>query len=363
MANKFDYYNIMGLTPKASPEDIKNAFRKKAKMYHPDINKTSGAEDIFKIINGAYQVLSDPIKREEYDAINREIKEKAERIRRDECIRQEAIRQEAGRIRSDERIRQGTENKIPIPGDIWETLKHNIRPLVILAIIWVIFVVIPISREATTDNIVRYNYAIVQAEPYRAPIPIPTPVTSNNYIFDIDREAGVILYERGDCVITAMVNTGANEESGICAGNDWDSFMKEVKKIKPMVETPKPTPVPTPIPISTTNIDPKANAILANIDPDIREHISSVNIIDKSKIYEICRGGSYFACVNINTIDGKVIAHIYIVDNYDNTCYTFEYALYHEIGHIVTFHSYGVAGVNREDLADNYASQYVYNEC
>lgn len=66
MAKK-DYYDVIGVSKNASQEEIKKAFRKLAREWHPDVNKSSGAEARFKEINEAYQVLSDPKKRQQYD--------------------------------------------------------------------------------------------------------------------------------------------------------------------------------------------------------------------------------------------------------------------------------------------------------
>ena len=65
--NKKDYYEVLGVDKNASDEEIKRAFRKLAKQYHPDINKEPGAEEKFKEIGEAYAVLSDPQKRSQYD--------------------------------------------------------------------------------------------------------------------------------------------------------------------------------------------------------------------------------------------------------------------------------------------------------
>lgn len=67
MANKRDYYDVLGLSKGANEQDIKKAYRKLAKQYHPDINKEADAEDKFKEINEANEVLSDPTKRAAYD--------------------------------------------------------------------------------------------------------------------------------------------------------------------------------------------------------------------------------------------------------------------------------------------------------
>ena len=65
--SKRDYYEVLGISRNASEEDIKKAFRRLALEYHPDRNKGDGAEERFKEVNEAYQVLSDPKKRTSYD--------------------------------------------------------------------------------------------------------------------------------------------------------------------------------------------------------------------------------------------------------------------------------------------------------
>lgn len=65
--NKRDYYEVLGLSKGASDEEIKRAFRKLAKQYHPDVNKEPSAEEKFKEIGEAYSVLSDPQKKAQYD--------------------------------------------------------------------------------------------------------------------------------------------------------------------------------------------------------------------------------------------------------------------------------------------------------
>ncbi len=68
MADKRDYYEVLGLSKGASEDEIKKAFRKKAMKYHPDRNPgDKEAEEKFKEINEAYAVLSDPDKKDKYD--------------------------------------------------------------------------------------------------------------------------------------------------------------------------------------------------------------------------------------------------------------------------------------------------------
>jgi len=64
-----DYYKILGVKRNASQEEIKQAFRRLARKYHPDVNKDPDAEKKFKEINEAHEVLSDPEKRKKYDTL------------------------------------------------------------------------------------------------------------------------------------------------------------------------------------------------------------------------------------------------------------------------------------------------------
>src|ERR687887_373086 len=64
-----DYYATLGVSRTASEKEIKSAYRKLARQYHPDVNKDPGADDRFKLINEAYSVLSDPAKRTKYDGL------------------------------------------------------------------------------------------------------------------------------------------------------------------------------------------------------------------------------------------------------------------------------------------------------
>jgi curved DNA-binding protein len=64
-----DYYEILGVERGADDEAIRRAYRRLARKYHPDINKDEGAEDRFKEISEAYEVLRDPAKRERYDRL------------------------------------------------------------------------------------------------------------------------------------------------------------------------------------------------------------------------------------------------------------------------------------------------------
>jgi molecular chaperone DnaJ len=69
MAEKRDYYEVLGVQKNASKDEIKDAYRKLAMQYHPDRNKAPGAEEKFKEISEAYAVLSDDEKRQQYDSL------------------------------------------------------------------------------------------------------------------------------------------------------------------------------------------------------------------------------------------------------------------------------------------------------
>ena len=66
-----DYYEIMGVARDASPDEIKRAYRRLARKYHPDVSKEKDAEARFKEVGEAYEVLRDPEKRKAYDQLGR----------------------------------------------------------------------------------------------------------------------------------------------------------------------------------------------------------------------------------------------------------------------------------------------------
>src|SRR4051794_41714611 len=66
-----DFYVILGVERTATDAQIKAAFRKAAQQWHPDVNKDPSAQERFKEINEAYQVLSDPERRSRYDTFGR----------------------------------------------------------------------------------------------------------------------------------------------------------------------------------------------------------------------------------------------------------------------------------------------------
>lgn len=67
-----DYYKMLGISKTATEDEIKKAYRKLALKYHPDKNKNPGAEEMFKNVAEAYEVLSDKKKREIYDQYGEE---------------------------------------------------------------------------------------------------------------------------------------------------------------------------------------------------------------------------------------------------------------------------------------------------
>ncbi|TMG25701.1 MAG: molecular chaperone DnaJ [Chloroflexi bacterium] len=71
MATELDYYAVLGVSREATEAELKRAFRKLAQQWHPDVNKDAAAHERFKEINEAYQVLSDPQRRQAYDLFGR----------------------------------------------------------------------------------------------------------------------------------------------------------------------------------------------------------------------------------------------------------------------------------------------------
>ena len=80
MADGEDFYQILGVPRNASQDDIQRAYRKLARTYHPDVNHDPGAEDRFKDVSEAYDVLSDPQTRRRYDAFGRDFRQVPEDV-------------------------------------------------------------------------------------------------------------------------------------------------------------------------------------------------------------------------------------------------------------------------------------------
>jgi curved DNA-binding protein len=77
---KRDYYETLGVARDASPDEIQRAYRKLARTYHPDVNKDPGAEDRFKEVSEAYDVVSDPEMRRRYDSFGHDFRQVPEGV-------------------------------------------------------------------------------------------------------------------------------------------------------------------------------------------------------------------------------------------------------------------------------------------
>jgi curved DNA-binding protein len=80
MADDEDFYQVLGVPRDASQDEIQRAYRKLARTYHPDVNSDPAAEDRFKKISEAYDVLSDPQTRRRYDAFGRDFRQVPEDV-------------------------------------------------------------------------------------------------------------------------------------------------------------------------------------------------------------------------------------------------------------------------------------------
>ena len=70
LKSRKNYYDVLGVTPDSTFSEVKTAYRKLARKYHPDVNKTPESSSLFKDISEAYEVLSDAKKRHQYDMLN-----------------------------------------------------------------------------------------------------------------------------------------------------------------------------------------------------------------------------------------------------------------------------------------------------
>lgn len=100
MAERRDFYEVLGVSRDASPDEIQRAYRKLARTYHPDVNKDPDAEVRFQEIAEAYDVLSDPDTRRRYDAFGHDFRQVPEDIDPETWARARAGASAAGRGRA-----------------------------------------------------------------------------------------------------------------------------------------------------------------------------------------------------------------------------------------------------------------------
>jgi curved DNA-binding protein len=99
MADRRDFYEVLGVSREASPDEIQRAYRTLARTYHPDVNKDPGAEARFQEIAEAYDVLSDPDTRRRYDAFGHDFRQVPEDVDPETWARARAGASASGRGR------------------------------------------------------------------------------------------------------------------------------------------------------------------------------------------------------------------------------------------------------------------------
>ena len=136
-----DYYKILGVDKSASQDDIKKAFRKLARKYHPDLNPNDpSAKDKFQEINEANEVLSDPEKRKKYDEYGEHWKH-ADEFEAQKKARQQAL--EVPEVLAD--------SVVAVRDSLMVTERIGIRPTVAVDSPEVMPVVSPISSNRCSD--------------------------------------------------------------------------------------------------------------------------------------------------------------------------------------------------------------------
>lgn len=112
MASRFDYYEVLGVARDASPQEIKRAFRRLAKLCHPDVGRPSSYRYPFEVVAEAYRVLSDPASRREYDR----------------TLDVSTARARGGEVARGEPVRRGGSQVGPSPrSSFWSKLKSSYR--------------------------------------------------------------------------------------------------------------------------------------------------------------------------------------------------------------------------------------------
>jgi curved DNA-binding protein CbpA len=163
-STKKDFYYILGIGHDATLQQIKSAFRKLSMKFHPDKNEGDlFFEDQFKEIQEAYEILSDPIRRQKYDAARKsqELKEQELRRKEDEIrIRQEELRrkEEELKVKKEDQWHRESSNKRPYtnppvyqpivpksPGKLKQYIDRNREPFSILILGLIIYSIVAIG--------------------------------------------------------------------------------------------------------------------------------------------------------------------------------------------------------------------------
>lgn len=207
MTSKRNYYDILGVSRNASINDIKSAYRRLAKQYHPDINKSYRAEELFKDIAEAYEVLSDSDKRWQYDHYYQSVSHRRDsqedifrraREERERETKKEDKRRDGQKVWDQQRRQRGYKKE-------WIAYK-NFQTIILLLVIIIISLLILIPSPKTIPpeyhkEIDINNISAIPTVSYTGVIPIPKNKERSQYSHDMQKLINFLYEDKTDNLV------------------------------------------------------------------------------------------------------------------------------------------------------------------